>query len=163
MSNLKFLRCKFWPLSHCPIYQHWEGFGMCIAHHGSKHTASPAWLPGATSTLPKTPCQHARGHQPLLQLRRSRAGLQLPTALPCVAMGPLSQAHLQAHHPSQPQSSPSTREVPDPRGWGCWEAVDVDYISWTHAMLVAAYFLYLWPEFTSSVKQLPLTPTSCLW
>lgn len=40
------------------------------------------------SSSPDSPCSALRGHWPLSQQCCSRAGLQLPTALPCQALGP---------------------------------------------------------------------------
>lgn len=57
------------------------------------------------------------GHQPPPKRHHSRAGLHVPTALPCLAIRPTKPSP-----PAWPQPGPLLREMPDAQGWGCPDA-----------------------------------------
>lgn len=65
-----------------------------------------------TMSVAQDPISTPQGHQPLPRWCHSRAYLQLPTALPCLAIGLLSQAHPRTHVPAWPWPLPIPSKVP---------------------------------------------------
>lgn len=87
---------------------------FCHICHGSEGTPSPDCPCPALPAQPRTPCQPpgAVGNPGSRQCH-SRAVLQLPTALSCLAMDPAEPGSS-----TSLDSSPATpREVPRGRGW----------------------------------------------
>jgi len=111
-----------------------QGFELDLGSHDTWYMTFPAvsWPQGTVS--PEGPClaplelflstwpmaQHPmpthQGHQPLPQQHCSRAGLQLPTALPCPAMDPTKPGPYVGPSHSPVLSLPIPRMVPDAQG-----------------------------------------------
>lgn len=108
---------------------------MCPDPYGS-HSPDCSLGPPATLPMPQDAFSAPQGHQPLPLWRQTRGGLQLPTVLPCLAMGPddaglalalcpgLASACPCPHCPAQPSLELSLTPValiridPDPHPQG---------------------------------------------
>ena len=90
----------------------------------------PAHSPG--------PCVSPQGHQPWPQWCCTRAGLQLPTALSCPAVGLLSQACPWCHIMAWPQPIPSPGRCPMPRAGAALVPAGCPALGWGSGMAPSA-------------------------
>lgn len=121
------------------LWDVWRGtyFPWPTCYHGGRQHATAStikstiwlWLPSSEMFIiitvsllagprgPRTPCQTLA----IAHCHHSRAGFQLPTALPFLAMGPTKLRPLVGPRPMSALTHrhPIPREVPGDQGWGC--------------------------------------------